>query len=292
MHKFLLLFVAVLSAQYASAYDFLVDRAAYTILSAADHTVSLTEAPSATDFAVPATIADADGVSWTVVAVGENAFRGIAALQTVALPETVTSIGDGAFWSCSSLTAVQMPPRLTYLGKYAFFMCGKLAEIVIPEGVETIMETAFDACSSLRKVSLPSTCKAVDYGAFLMCQCLETVEMPAALERIGDYAFCSCPNLRHITCAAAVPPTLSDSYAFDATVFKKAEVRVPEGSVDAYRAADVWKKFATFTATGIDAPTPYAQCPTPSYYTLQGQRVQQPRKGQLLIASDGRKIMY
>ena len=54
--------------------------------------------------------------------IGEEAFAGVLAFDTVALPESVTSIGTRAF-AGSSLKAVYLPPTLTSIADDAFEGC-------------------------------------------------------------------------------------------------------------------------------------------------------------------------
>ena len=70
---------------------------------------------------------------------------------------------------------------------------------------------------------------------------------------IGNSAFEGCSGLTSIESNATTPPTAND-YTFKG-VNKDIPVYVPEGSVDAYKAAEVWKDFTNIQAkagTGVE----------------------------------------
>ncbi|MBP5770378.1 MAG: leucine-rich repeat domain-containing protein [Bacteroidaceae bacterium] len=70
---------------------------------------------------IPATV-DKDGVTYTVTAIGDNAFYG-AIITSIDIPNTVTSIGDYAFNGCSSLASVTIPNSVASIGSDAFVHC-------------------------------------------------------------------------------------------------------------------------------------------------------------------------
>jgi hypothetical protein len=55
----------------------------------------------------------------SVVRIGQEAFQGCTALESLALPKTVTDIGDRAFYGCSALHSIQLF-RETSLGEEVF----------------------------------------------------------------------------------------------------------------------------------------------------------------------------
>lgn len=92
----------------------------------------------------------------------------------------------------------------------------------------------------LTTAKLPQGVKVLDIDAFVNCNNLTSIELPASLTKIGLAAFYSCSKLASITCRAAVPPEMSTSVLLDVTSLT--EIRVPAGSVDAYKAA--WSAYA------------------------------------------------
>ena len=92
----------------------------------------------------------------------------------------------------------------------------------------------------LTTAKLPQGVTVLGIDAFVNCNNLTSIELPASLTKIGLAAFYSCSKLASITCRAAVPPEMSTSVLLDVTSLT--EIRVPAGSVDAYKAA--WSAYA------------------------------------------------
>ena len=92
----------------------------------------------------------------------------------------------------------------------------------------------------LTTAKLPQDVTVLGINAFAKCNNLTSIELPASLMKIGLAAFYSCSKLASITCLAETPPTLGETvfYRCDALT----EIRVPAGSVDAYKAA--WSTYA------------------------------------------------
>ena len=65
---------------------------------------------------------------------------------------SVISIGDLAFNSCSSLTSIQIPNSVTSIGNFAFSICSRLTDVVIGNSVTSIGNNAFHNCESLTNV--------------------------------------------------------------------------------------------------------------------------------------------
>ena len=66
-----------------------------------------------------------------ITAIGETAFSGLNALETVTLEKNsqLKTIGKGAFYGCSKLTSVSVPAGVTAIGDWAFYGCAKLNQI-------------------------------------------------------------------------------------------------------------------------------------------------------------------
>lgn len=166
--------------------------------------------------------------TYTVTAVGDNAFDNNNSIQQVFLPESVTKIGESAFQrapltyiempgvveigksafrSCKNLTSITFPSTLTTLNDgvfedsgltevtvpgiltgYDFARAEALATVVLEEGITEVPNYAFSGCSALTSVSLPSTLTKIGEYAFHETA-LTSITLPAALTSIGEYAF-------------------------------------------------------------------------------------------------------
>ena len=80
-----------------------------------------------------------DGVSYSVEAVADNAFKDCTTLTTVTLPLTLKTIGVSAFEGCTGLTSIRFPGSLASVGKAAFKGCTALTGVTfdgLPTGLE------------------------------------------------------------------------------------------------------------------------------------------------------------
>ncbi|HPL94961.1 MAG TPA: leucine-rich repeat domain-containing protein [Paludibacteraceae bacterium] len=152
------------------------------------------------------------------------AFYKSVTLSTITMPNSVTYIGDYAFYECSGLTTFQIPNSVTEIGGGAFSECSSILSVNIPEGVTVINKFLFFWCTSLNSLTIPSTVTLVDQKAFYACYSLTT-----------------------LTCLATTPPaTFSSIYDWEGTTFSHSHIqtiKVPAGSVSAYRAAEGWRDF-------------------------------------------------
>lgn len=78
-----------------------------------------------------------------VSAIGEEAFAGEQALESVTIPGSVKRIGHMAFDGCEALGVVRMEEGVEEIGRYAFSGCTSLEEIAAPESLTEIGERAF-----------------------------------------------------------------------------------------------------------------------------------------------------
>lgn len=61
------------------------------------------------------------GKTYTVTAIGYEAFKGCTDLTEVTIPNSVRNIMDAAFSDCSSLTSITIPNSVGYIGDYTFY---------------------------------------------------------------------------------------------------------------------------------------------------------------------------
>ena len=67
--------------------------------------------------------------NYTVVGIGEGAFRENLDIISVTIPNTVRTIGDSAFYQCTGLSNVMIPKSVTSIGGWAFFECGEIESL-------------------------------------------------------------------------------------------------------------------------------------------------------------------
>jgi hypothetical protein len=209
----------------------------------------------------------------------ESVFSSCRNLSSIVIPNSVTHIKDYAF-SVSGLSSIAIPNTIESIGEYAFAFCTNLSAInvaddngnyasadgvlfnkdkttliqypagkpdanyVIPDGVESIGESSFIFSQYLTSVTIPEGVVNIAEGAFMYCHELTSVSIPESVESIEQMAFVDCINLVSIVNLNPTPQKIEeDEYVFDEVDANKLTVYVPVGSVETYKAADIWKEF-------------------------------------------------
>jgi hypothetical protein len=163
-----------------------------------------------------------DGVTYTVTAIGNQAFYNCSGLTgSLTIPNTVTTIGDYAFDGCSGFTgSLTLGNSLTTLGRYCFAECrGFTGDLVIPNSVTFIDEGAFgwstgfngtltlsNNLTSISKYAfyyvactgsliIPNSVTSIGLGAFGFCNGFTSLSLSNSVTTIGGWAFVGCTNL-------------------------------------------------------------------------------------------------
>lgn len=201
--------------------------------------------------------------------IGNYSFSGTA-LKEVDIPARVTHIGEGAFKDCVYLETVNLAFGET-CGSIAFENCIKLKEISIPATITEIGEGTFRGCNSLETVHLAfagggETCGSIAFGetcgsvAFENCTNLKEIiigndgsgvpvvtshgrsETDNYVVTFASNTFKGCGSIEKITVHSDVVVEFGED-AFDADVYEKATVYVPDGSVDEFKQSEQWGRF-------------------------------------------------
>lgn len=121
----------------------------------------------------------------------------------------------------------------------SFYECFNLKTIILPNSVTRIGNGSFRYCENLSSITIGDNVKIIDKSAFDGCRSLTTITLPASVKEIRPQAFADCPKLQSFYCKATNPPLFESSNSFNATIY------VPMASVDAYKAADEWRSYAS-----------------------------------------------
>ena len=204
----------VLSVQ---AYDFQYNGLFYNIISETERTVALAPPPDSKlysgYFVIPESVTqNVTGITYKVIAIGDNAFCDCSGLTSVMIPESVTTIGDDAFYGCYGLISITIPESVTTIGSSAFSSCSSLTSVTIPKGVTTIGSSAFSSCSSLTSVTIPESVTSIGSSAFSRCSDLTSITIPESVTTIGDSAFCDCSGLTLLTIPESVTTIGDDAF--------------------------------------------------------------------------------
>lgn len=182
---------------------------------------------------VPGKIADLRGV-----------FANCTGLKNVILQTGLKRILDRGFEGCTSLETISIPTGVTYLGSGVFQGCTSLTEVNLPAGLTNIGSSAFDRCTSLKSILLPSGLTKLEGMTFNNCSSLASVTLPVEISSMFMLQFSKCINLTEIVNLNPVPlPASSMTYAFNEMDPSKCRLIVHSSSVNAFKSADVWKKF-------------------------------------------------
>lgn len=235
----------------------------------------------------------------SVTDMGHITFSGCSSLTSINIPASVTSIGDCVFEGCSRLTSIDIPANVTTIGKNAFAGCSSLTSIDIPASVINIEEYALKDCSGLTLLNIQEG--VISIGKFRVdgCTSLRRINIPASVTNIEYGAFASyystppTRGVRDIFCYGSTPVALSGSI-FSSYTITKGTLHVPYGTIENYKAADYWKRFANiveFDPTDVEAVSADKKADAErKIYTLGGVWIAAPQKGLNII--NGKKVVY
>lgn len=155
-----------------------------------------------------------------VTSIGDRAFYGCSALETVDL-HSVTTMGYAAFQGCKALsgeidlsnleeipghafcydpniTSVITCSTLSSIGDWAFIWAG-ISTISLPETLNSIGTYTFYKASLSGTVALPDSLTQLGASAFSGCKEVEAIQIGSGLTDIPPNAFAGCTNLKTIT---------------------------------------------------------------------------------------------
>lgn len=145
------------------------------------------------------------------------------------------------------LDSVYIGGKITYgtssrEGYSPFYRNTSLRTVVITDREEQIYENEFYGCNNLKNVTIGNGVKSIGNYAFSGCSALEGFSFGSSMESIGNEAFSDCTNLTQLTSYAVTPPTCGIQALDDINKWN-CVLKIPEGTNDAYMAADQWKEF-------------------------------------------------
>lgn len=197
-------------------------------------------------------------------------------ITNLIIPEGVTSIGESAFSQCSSLTSISIPNSVTSIGGSAFQYCYGLTSIFIPNSVTSIGHGAFAGCYLLEYVVLGNGITKIELQSFWNCRHLKNITIGEGVSTIGYDNFYNCEDLEIVTCKAIYPPTFyqgsgyNSNQPFSGSYIEYSKLIVPDESINAYKAASVWRDFGTIE--GLSGSIQQTEkCATPTIHYTNGQ---------------------
>ncbi len=253
--------------------------------------------------------------------INADTFYGCSGLTEVTIPNSVTEIGEYAFYGCTSLKTLTLedgeetlmmttssyytpftdcPIKTLYMGRNVshsgaispFEDNPKLVSLTIGESVTEIGTFAFEDCTGLKNVIIPNSVEIIDDCAFYGCTGLTRVSIGSGVFLIRGWAFYGCTALERIYSLNPDPPTCEDSEVFEEVPTSTCTLYVPKGTKEVYSNAKGWRRFLNIKETTVDAVadiTTNGNAEAVGYYTTDGKKVSQPRRGNIYIIrySDG-----
>ena len=179
------------------------------------------------DIVIPETVTH-EGITYTVVAVGDRAFNSCyGALTSVVVPNTVTSIGELAFAGSYNLRSVVLPNSVNTLGDRTFFDCQSLTSVRLPEGITVFPSGMFANCYGLSSMVIPPAVTRIESNAFGGSG-LASIEIPESVTYIGEEAFASCSSLSSVDIPNSVTELGSGVFSYCTEL---RYIRLPENLV-------------------------------------------------------------
>lgn len=92
--------------------------------------------------------------------------------KTLALPESLISIGDGTFRGMAALESIVIPNAVTEMGTYAFADDTSLKSAKLSTSCPWLKEGLFSECNALQSITIPSAVTKMDGYMFTNCKAL------------------------------------------------------------------------------------------------------------------------
>lgn len=200
-----------------------------------------------------------------VTSIAPVAFYYCPDMKELAIPASVTSIWSSSFSGCSGLTSIVVDEANpvydsrnncnAVIKTEGDSLVRGCMNTIIPEDVKFI-GAAFCNCLGLEEIVIPDAVRFVGDEAFFGCRNLKTITIGAGVEELGynlfsvEYYYNDTPQtyLATIVLKGTTPPVFfQQNHGFTEVMRSYIQLVVPEGSLAAYRSADVWKDFAHIT---------------------------------------------
>lgn len=176
-----------------------------------------------------------------------NTFEGGGSFKSVTIPDGVKSIGYHSFWGCTSIRSLYIGTGLNQLDLYKFGGSSEITKLYIADGDSHITIVSDDGWAN--GWAIPKKISELYIGRdFTVSGTLApNVQLLTFGPQVTDAQandYTKYTGLLMLTDLSSTPPEL---YEFTDEQYANVVVKVPEGAVDAYRAAYYWKKFALVT---------------------------------------------
>lgn len=132
---------------------------------------------------------------------------------------------------------------------YFRYESGYTGKVVIPQTV-THSGIAYTV-TEIDEYAFRNGSYDLDGGGNYTCDITE-ISIPKTVSRLNNGTFYYCPRLETVSVSWATPITISPSYLFFQPSCSSLTLRVPDGSLDAYRNAQGWNNFKQIEEQAIN----------------------------------------
>ena len=245
LHIPMLAFAAGLYAAAATG-NFSVDGLEYSILSGNSVSLVKGDASLTGPVVIPSSVR-ADDVLYAVTAIDDKAFEECVGVTSVTIPESVLSIGNDAFSFCSSLAEVVVADgrQPLSMGYIPMLNAGLFADAPV-----ATLYLGRELTYTSRR----------GYSPFSDNKSLALITIGANVSKLGEYMFAGCTSLKNIILLNPTPPALA-STSFSGIITEGCGLKVPVGTVEAYRSAPGWSEFPYITDGTSSLQEPQGETP-------------------------------
>ena len=115
-------------------------------------------------------------------------------------------------------------------------------------GATKIGGGVLEYCYDLASLTIPDSVTSIDMYAISNCNGLKSITIGKGLKSIAKWAFYYCENLESIKLKAKTPPSITSDTFYSCN--KLSKIIVPVGTLEAYKSANNWSKFADIFVEG------------------------------------------
>lgn len=178
--------------------------------------------------------------------IDKNALKNVG-IEELTIPNTVTSIlgsyGNSAISDCPNLKKIKISSALTEIQYSVFANNKKLEDFDFNNAQIVKIGYNFLVSSSINRIILPNSVTTIDGGFCRNCKLLTHVELGENVTSIGGTFLYQSKCDKVLVIKAIVPPIIIDVSYFLVSS-RTTAIYVPDESVEAYKAADIWSTFA------------------------------------------------
>ena len=139
---------------------------------------------------IPDTIKGADGVTYEVTKIEDNALKGNTTVKSVTIGNNIVTIGKNAFQNAKQLTTVKIGDNVKSIDSNAFAGCSKIKKITVGSKLISIGQAAFSGNKALQSIDMSkSGIKSIGSNAFKDAGKLKTIKLNVnTLKTVGKNA--------------------------------------------------------------------------------------------------------